>query len=453
MLTDFKIPEVGENITSGVVTKLFVKVGDTVTKDQNLLELETDKAVIEVPSPIAGTIKEILIKEGATVKVGQPVMKIDSSSHIETGLPAARPAKGGGQAGLKPVSTEASIKFTPAPSTPVTPLAPPSKEKSVAEEKLTPTKTQTILQSSEQKDVAAAPSVRKFAREIGIDIAMVPATGPGGRISIEDVKAFAKQINTGAISLAPAGGGPATARALPDFSKWGEIERKPMNNVRIKTTEHVSYAWTTIPHVTQFDKADITELEKLRKRYSPKVEKSGGKLTITAFMLKVVASALKSFPQFNTSLDLAKQEIVYKKYYHIGVAVDTDRGLLVPVIRDVDKKNIIELSVELNAIAEKARNKKITIEEMYGGTFTITNLGGIGGTAFTPIVNTSEAAILGLSRATVESVYMDGHFSPRLMLPLSLSYDHRLIDGADGARFIRWVAEAIQQPFLMDLEG
>lgn len=437
MLTDFKIPEVGENITSGVATKFFVKVGDTVTKDQNLLELETDKAVIEVPSPVAGTIKEILIKEGATVKIGQIVLKIDTA--IEATPKAEAPA---------------AFRTPSKPASPTFSKTEPVAAEKTSPVKIDPIKAQVVEQAGAGKDVPAAPSVRKFAREIGIDIAMVPGSGPDGRISTEDVKAFSKQINTGAISLAPAGGQTSAApKPLPDFSKWGAVERKPMNNVRIKMTEHLSYAWASIPHVTQFDKADITELDKLRKRYSPKVEKSGGKLTITAFMLKVVASALKNFPQFNTSLDLARQEIIYKKYYHIGVAVDTDRGLLVPVIRDVDKKSIIELSIELNAIAEKARSKKTTIEEMVGGTFTITNLGGIGGTAFTPIVNAPEAAILGLSKATVESVYMDAHFSPRLMLPLSLSYDHRLIDGADGAQFIHWVAEAIQQPFLMDLEG
>ncbi len=441
MLTEFKIPVVAENITSGIVTKIFVKVGETVKKDQNLLELETEKAVIEVPSPVSGTIKEILIKEGVTVRVGELVMKIDSGA-----TEAQEPVKG------KPKLT--TVPHAPAESVAIQePLA-----ESFSAPKPEPVKTGPLLTSLieppvARKDVPAAPSVRKFAREIGIDIGIVPSTGAGGRISIEDVKAFAKQLNTGALKAAPTGSGQTAQKPLPDFSKLGTIERKPMNSVRLKTTEHLTYAWATIPHVTQFDKADITELEKLRKRYSAKVEKNGGKLTITAFVLKVVASALKNFPQFNTSLDLSRNEIIYKKYFHIGVAVDTDRGLLVPVIRDVDKKNILELAVELNQMAEKARTRKTTIEEMQGGTFTITNLGGIGGTYFTPIINAPEAAILGLSRAVTESVYLDGHFIPRLMLPLSLSYDHRLVDGADGARFIRWITEAIQQPFLMDLEG
>jgi pyruvate dehydrogenase E2 component (dihydrolipoamide acetyltransferase) len=226
-----------------------------------------------------------------------------------------------------------------------------------------------------------------------------------------------------------------------------------MSNIRRKTAEHLSYAWATVPHVTQFDKADITELERLRKMYGAHAEKQGGKLTVTAILLKVIASALKAFPQFNSSVDMAHSAVIYKKYYHVGVAVDTDRGLLVPVIRDVDKKNIVELAVELNQVAEKARNRKLSLEDMQGRCFTITNLGGIGGTYFSPIINSPEVAILGLSRSSYEQVYRDGKFETRLMLPLSLSYDHRIIDGADGARFLRWVAGAVEQPFLMALEG
>jgi pyruvate dehydrogenase E2 component (dihydrolipoamide acetyltransferase) len=245
---------------------------------------------------------------------------------------------------------------------------------------------------------------------------------------------------------------PATSLA-PDFSRWGETERKPMSGVRRKTAEHVQDAWTSIPHVTHFDSADITELEQLRQRYAKKVAEAGGKLSVTAIALKVAAAALKVFPQFNASLDTEQEEIIYKKYYHVGVAVDTERGLLVPVIRDVDRKNILDLSIELAQLAEKARNKKLAIEEMQGGTFTITNLGGIGGSGFTPIINSPEVAILAISRARLQPVFVDGQFQPRMMLPLALSYDHRLIDGADGARFLRWVAEALQETFVLSLEG
>ncbi|MBI4309654.1 MAG: 2-oxo acid dehydrogenase subunit E2, partial [Candidatus Omnitrophica bacterium] len=294
-------------------------------------------------------------------------------------------------------------------------------------------------------NVSAAPSVRLFAREIGIDIAQVPGSGPGGRISIDDVKKYAKALNTSR----PAGTGAGiAAQPLPDFGKWGAVRREAMNNVRRKTAEHLSHAWQTVPHVTQFDKTDITELEKLRKRFSNKEKK----LSITPFIIKVIAAALKHFPQFNASVDMTANEIVYKDYINVGVAVDTDRGLLVPVLKNVDKMSIVQISDELTAMAERARARKTTMEEMQGGCFTISNLGGIGGTFFAPIVNWPEVAILGVSRGVMEPVHMENQFVPRLMLPLSLSYDHRLIDGADGARFIRWVADAIQQPFLIDLE-
>ncbi|MGH7451592.1 MAG: 2-oxo acid dehydrogenase subunit E2, partial [bacterium] len=311
----------------------------------------------------------------------------------------------------------------------------------------------TPARPTERKEIAAAaPSTRRFAREIGIDINTVPGSGPGGRISIEDVKAFARQVNQQ--KAAPrVGFAVIEPESLPDFTKWGEVERKPMSKIRQATARHLSFAWATIPHVTQFDKADITELEKLRKQYGKKVEASGGKLTVTAILLKIISAALKVFPQFNASIDMAKHEIVYKKYYHIGVAVDTEHGLLVPVIRNVDRKNIIALSVELTQVAEKARNRKLSLDDMQGGNFSISNLGGIGGTGFTPVVNAPEVAILGISRGQMEPIYLNGNFEPRLMLPLSLSYDHRLIDGADAARFLRWVAEAIEQPFRIVLEG
>jgi pyruvate dehydrogenase E2 component (dihydrolipoamide acetyltransferase) len=287
--------------------------------------------------------------------------------------------------------------------------------------------------------------VRRLARELGVDIRRVTGSGTGGRISDEDVQAFVRN--------ALAGGGAATAvpSALPDFTKWGEVERKPMSNIRRKTAEHLGQAWNQIPHVTQHDKADITAVEELRKKYAQQSEKAGGKLTMTAIALKIVGSALQRFPQFNASADMARHEIVYRKSVHVGVAVDTPRGLLVPVIRDVDRKGIFQLAADLAQVSEKARGGKLSLDEMQGGGFTITNLGGIGGTSFTPIVNWPEVAILGISRGAFEPVYDGTNFQPRLMLPLSLSYDHRVIDGADGARFLRWVAEAFEQPFVMSL--
>ncbi|MEN8194872.1 MAG: 2-oxo acid dehydrogenase subunit E2, partial [Bacteroidota bacterium] len=329
----------------------------------------------------------------------------------------------------------------------------PSEKSIVQEEIKSESKVLPHREELAKRAAPAAPSVRRFAREIGIDIHQVKGSGPGGRISIEDVKSFAKNINEN-LSKSTAGAAIGiSAEPLPDFSKWGDVDTQPMNNIRKKTAEHLSFAWATIPHVTQFDKADITELEKLRKQFAPKVEAVGGKLTVTAILLKVIAGALAKFPQFNASVDMGNKSIIYKKYFNIGIAVDTEKGLLVPVIRDVDKKNITQLSVELSEISVKARNNKLTLDDLQGGNFSISNLGGIGGTAFTPVVNSPEVAILGVSRGSYEPVYKDGEFVPRLMLPLSLSYDHRIIDGADAARFIRWVSEALENPFLLSLEG
>ena len=423
-MLDFKLPAVGENIKSGNIVAILVAVGDVVKKDQPLLEMETDKASLEIPSPCDGTIKEILIKKGEDVKIGQVVMRIaeGKTSSVAKATPkkAAQPT---------PMATVAAVKESVRPTPAVAPVqAAPA-----------------ILPEA-PVDVPAAPSVRRFAREIGINIGQVPGTGPGGRISIEDVKAFAKELNT-----IRTGAGLKPVPALPDFAKWGVIDRRPMNNIRKKTAEHMTLCWTTIPHVTQFDKADITDLEQLRKKFS----KPNRKLTVTPFLLKVIAAALKTFPEFNASIDMAVQEIIYKKYCHIGVAVDTDRGLIVPVIRDVGRKTIYQLADELNTTAQRARDKKISLDELQGGSMTVTNLGGIGGTQFTPIVNWPEVAILGVSRAQWEPHYVNGKLarSARFMLPLSLSYDHRLIDGANGARFLRWVCEAIEQPFMTELKN
>ncbi|MFA3782285.1 dihydrolipoyllysine-residue acetyltransferase [Melioribacteraceae bacterium 4301-Me] len=437
---EFKIPNLGENVQSADITKVLVSKGDKISVDQTVLEIETDKATVEVPSEIEGIIKEVKVKEGDKVKVGDVVFIIETTSIAE-----------------KETQQEPETKISQ-PSTVVT----ESKEQQVdiTEISTVPDVVDKIKHDFEAKAklpsvpsliAPAAPSVRRFAREIGVDIHKVKGTGPSGRITVEDVKAYAKgineQITKGGIGIG------VVSEALPDFSKWGEVERQSMSNVRRKTAEHLSYAWATIPHVTQFDKADITELENLRKQFGKKAEEAGGKLTVTAILLKVVASALKVFPQFNSSVDMIKGEIIYKKYFNIGVAVDTEKGLLVPVIKNVDKKNIIQLSVELAEISKKARDKKLSLEDMQGGCFTISNLGGIGGTYFTPVVNSPEVAILGVSKATYEQRYINNKFEPRLMMPLSLSYDHRVIDGADGIRFLRWVVNALENPFLLSLEG
>ncbi len=431
-IIEFKLPELGENITSADVTKVLVSVGDKIEKDQILFEIETDKATVEIPSEFSGIIKEIKVKSGEKAKVGEVVLIVESGD-----IPKVE----------KPVKVEEQKNIETKTSTPIE-----QKVETAIPQKVTSVDT-NIKKEFPNKIAAAAPSVRRFSREIGIDINEVNGSGPGGRILIEDIKKFAKSFNekirTGAAGVTVG----LKREALPDFTKWGNIKKEPMSNVRKKTAEHLSYAWATIPHVTQFDKADITDLENLRKQFSKKVESSGGKLTVTAILLKVISSALKVFTQFNASVDMDSKEIIYKDFFNIGVAVDTEKGLIVPVIKNVDRKNIIQLAVELNDISVKARDKKVTIEDMQGGCFTISNLGGIGGTAFTPIVNVPEVAILGVSRGNYEPVFIDGEFVPRLMLPLSLSYDHRIIDGADAARFIRWVVNALEQPFLLSLEG
>jgi len=426
---ELKIPEVGENIKSGTIVAINVKVGDQIKKGQDILEMETDKASLPIPSSTDGVVKEILIKAGQEVKIGQVVMNIEAGatasassskpSAPEPAKPAAAPVKEEPKTASKPEPVAVSN---------VSPIAP-------------------VASSHPAKDVAAAPSVRRFAREIGIDVSQVPGTGPSGRISLEDVKAYAKALNTSRPS--GSGGTSLASRALPAFSTFGTLDRQPMNNIRKKPAEHLSYAWQAIPHVTQFGKADITELEKLRKKYT--TPERG--LTITPFLMKVMASALKQFPQFNASIDMERNEIIYKKYFNIGVAVDTERGLIVPVIRDVEKKNIFQIVDDLKDVAKRAREKRVTLEEMQGGSITLTNLGGIGGTSFTPIVNWPEVAILGVSRGGWEQTYENGQFVPRFKLPLSLSYDHRIIDGADGARFLNWICEAIEQPFMMELSG
>ena len=453
MATEFKLPELGENITAGDVVRILVKPGDSIAKDQPVLELETDKATIEVPSSVAGTVKEVKIKTGEKVKVGQTVLL------IEDGAGAPAPEGGREEAREERESGKPGTAQTPAPQRAAAPRLPEDEIEETPRQKRGevvdigrgPRAAAAQPAAEEGPAPAAAPSVRRLARELGVDIRQVPGSGPSGRITVDDVQGFVRQAMSGGGAAAPIATPGVTAQPLPDFSKWGDIERKPLSNVRRKTSEHLGHAWNVIPHVTQHDKADITALEELRKQYSPQAARAGGKLTVTAIALKILAGALKKFPQFTASIDMQRGQLVYKKYANIGVAVDTDRGLLVPVIRDVDAKGIVELSVELAKASEKARAGKLSLDEMSGGVITITNLGGIGGTSFTPIVNWPEVAILGISRGSYEPVWDGSSFEPRLMLPLSLSYDHRVIDGADAARFLRWVAEAFEQPFVLAL--
>jgi pyruvate dehydrogenase E2 component (dihydrolipoamide acetyltransferase) len=423
-IVDFHLPDLGENIEAADVLNVLIKVGDIIEVDQAILEIETDKATIEVPTTVAGKVVEVFVKAGSKAKVGDVVIK------VETGAEAVEESK---QVEVKKEEVAEVSKVE-------------SKKESVTltGERPSIQPMETDNQPPILKGAApAAPSVRRIAREIGVDINKVPGTGPGGRISMDDVKAYSKKLHE---SYAQGGGTGLNIKSesLPDFTKFGSINRVEMTNIRKKTADHLSYAWATIPHVTQFDKADITLLEKTRKELN---KNSEAKLTVTAILVKIIVEALKKFPQFNSSIDIEKKEIIYKNYFNIGVAVDTEFGLIVPVIKNSDKKSLSEISIEMNALAEKARNKKIGLDDLQGGCFTISNLGGIGGTYFTPIVNSPEVAILGVSRGSLEPVWNGyGVFEPRLMLPLSLSYDHRIIDGADAIRFLRFVVEALEQP-------
>jgi pyruvate dehydrogenase E2 component (dihydrolipoamide acetyltransferase) len=450
MTTDFTLPELGENIAAGDVLRVLVKAGDVLAKDQPVLELETDKATIEVPSSVAGQVKEIKVKAGDKVKVGQPILTVEGGDGAAV---AASPPV----AAKAPEPPPAQPATPPPAPTPVETARPVLADREKVVDFSRGVRSAAVEPDSEGPAAPAAPSVRRMARELGVDIGEVAGTGDEGRISIEDVKAHAKRLVTIAKTSAPAAGGapgprPA-AEPLPDFSRWGPIERQPMRGVRRKTAEHLGAVWVSVPLVTQYDVADISGFEDVRKRHASEAGDSGAPLTVTALAIKVVAAALRKFPQFNVSLDMAAEEIIVKKYVHIGVAVDTDRGLLVPVVRDADSKSLLQVSSEVAELAAKARHRKLTLDEMQGATFSISNLGGIGGTNFTPLVNAPEVGILGISRARMEQVYKDGQFVARLMMPLALSYDHRAVDGADGARFLRWVAEVFEQPFLLSLQG
>ena len=457
MATEFKLPELGENIGKVDVTGVMVSVGDTIAVDDPVLEIETEKSGFDVPSTVAGVVKEVRVAAGDKAEVGQVILVVEESAGAETSGSTEAPAPEKAEEKASEPAAEQAPKEEAKPAATATAAAPTESRATVDPSRSHSSNEAPALNgaSSGPRELApAAPSTRRLAREIGVDIHQVKGTGPDGRISVEDVKAHAKGLLSGSRgdSRAVAAGSPAAivAPPLPDFSKFGEVRREKMTNIRRATAQQMQLAWSTIPAVTQFDKADITDLETLRK----KINAGGGpKVTVTAILLKVLASALKKFPQFNASIDMANEEVVYKDYFHVGVAVDTDRGLLVPVVKDVNQKNISELAGDLNVIAEKARDKKIRPEDLSGACMTVTNLGGIGGYAFTPIVNPPEVAILGVSKASMEPVYSDDTFYARLMMPVCVSYDHRLIDGADAARFLRWICQALENPAILAFEG
>ncbi|BDG23007.1 2-oxo acid dehydrogenase subunit E2 [Thermus thermophilus] len=413
---EVKLPELGDNVTQATVVGVLVKEGDRVEPGQPLLELETDKAVVEVPAEAGGVVKRVLVKVGDEVRPGQPFLELAE-------------AEGGAEA--PPLKAEERPE-APAPKAEEAPRPAPKEAPPAPQEA-----------PSERRLIPAAPSIRRLARELGVDLTRLRGTGLAGRITEEDVRRAA-----GLGEAAPAALPAAPAPRLPDFTKWGPVRREPMSGVRKATARAMAQAWSQVPMVTHFDEADVTELEALRKQYAKKAEEKGFRLTLTAFLLKALALTLKAFPKFNASLDVEAQEIVYKDYIHIGVAVDTPHGLLVPVIRDVDRKGVLRLAEELQEISQRARERKLSPEEMQGATFSLSNLGGIGGTGFTPIVNWPEVAILGVSRSQMKPLWDPGKeaFVPRLVMPFSLTYDHRLIDGADAARFCRHLAGILEDP-------
>lgn len=411
MKIEISIPNIAENVETGIIANVLVSEGDEVDKDQPLVEVETDKASTDIPSPEQGKVVKITVKPGDEVKIDDVIMIME----------------------VKEDGKEQEEK-------------PGKEEEKEPEDKKQDEETDRVEKSAVDQPrkgmsayegmVPASPSVRRKAREAGVDLDRVTGSGPGNRITAEDIKKLAGMEEE-------------DHEELPDFSKWGNVSRVSMDNIRKLTASRMREAWTRIPHVTQFDEADITGLEKFIQEQQEAFSQKGGKLTITAILLKISAFALQRFPRFNSSLDEKHDEIIVKEYFNIGIAVDTEHGLLVPVIREVERKSLMQLSIELTEIAQKARDKKISPDQLQGGNFSISNLGGIGGTAFTPIVYPPQVAVLGISRKQYKPVYSNGEIGRRMMLPLSLSYDHRVIDGAAGARFLRWICDVLEDPFAL----
>ena len=407
---DVKLPKLGEGADSGVVVNIFVKEGDTVAKDQAILELENEKAVASIPSTGAGVVAKVHVKAGDRVGVGARLITI-----TESGQPAAAPVAA---AAPKPAAKKIVAQAAPEPE--------------VVEESV------EVEEEISDEHVAASPSIRKMARELGINLGKIRGSEAGGRIVIGDVRAYIQRLVKAAAKPATVAASAASAKPAPvqiDFSQWGPVSKKSVTPLRKVIARRMAESWNSVPRVTQFDDADFTKLGELRKKFAAAYEAKGVKLTLTPFILKAVAETLKKHPTFNSSLDEVANEIVIKEYIHLGIAVDTDQGLMVPVIRDVDKKSMLDLAKELESLAAKARDRTITAEEMKGGTFTISNQGAIGGAHFTPVVNLPEVAILGLGRGALKPVVRDGKVEVRMMTPLGLSYDHRVVDGGAAARF------------------
>jgi pyruvate dehydrogenase E2 component (dihydrolipoamide acetyltransferase) len=422
---DVRLPKLGESAEGGAVVSILVKEGDTITKGQTILELENEKAVAPIPSTAAGVVSQIRVKEGDRLSVGQVILTVAENGTAPAVARAAEPT-------AKPAAA---------------PVRPPQRESEQTLEETVEPEPEAEAPAGGGPMPAASPEIRRIARELGLDLRRVRGTEPGGRVGWADLRGYIARLQKLAATPKAAG---VMAKAAPslaeqiDFSKWGEISRKPMSSLRKTISRRMLENWNSIPHVTQFDEVDITNLMELRKKFAPDYEKKGARLTLTSFALKAVAAALKKHPIFNSSIDEGASEIVLKEYYHIGLAVDTDQGLLVPVIRNVDKKSLFELSKDVQEVAEKARDRKVSLEDMKGGTFTISNQGGIGGAHFTPIVNMPEVAILGLGKGAFKAVVKDKKIEPRLLMPIAISYDHRAIDGGAAARFTVDLVEAFQ---------
>jgi pyruvate dehydrogenase E2 component (dihydrolipoamide acetyltransferase) len=417
------VPDIGD-FKDVAVAEVLVKPGDTIKPEQSLISIESDKSTMEIPSSDSGVVRDLKVKVGDKVSKGTLMLLLDVAEEAQVATPAP------------------AVSAQPMPATPVAASAVPAPAPVVAPVPA-PVPFEPVIESATFKP-HASPSVRAFARELGVDLTKVKGSAPKGRVSREDVQSFVKGVMQGAATSAVPALGVQGGHGLPfhiidwpqvDFAKFGPVETKPLSRIKKLVGANLHRNWVAIPHVTQFDEADITELEAFRKSNSAESEKQGFKLTMLAFMVKACVTVLRQYPQFNASLDKSGDNLVLKKYYHIGVAVDTPEGLVVPVIRDADRKGVYDLARELADISKLARDKKLKPGDMQGGTFSISSLGGIGGTVFTPIINAPEVAILGVSKAVMRPVYKDGQFVPRLVLPLSLSYDHRVIDGADGARF------------------
>jgi pyruvate dehydrogenase E2 component (dihydrolipoamide acetyltransferase) len=418
MAKEFKLPDLGEGIHEGEVLSVPVSVGQEVKEGDIILEIETDKAAVEIPSPVTGTVREVLVKPGDIVTVGQVLMIFSVGAEQESDKPGEIPKS---------------------------PVAAPVEE----------SKPEPVQKTG---PIPASPATRRLARELGVDLHQVTPTGQGGRVTANDVRAFAESPDkVPAAPQAPAAMEtelrPLTVPApkLPDFTKWGPVERVPFRSIRRATAKQMALAWSQIPHVTSQDVVDITRLEEFRQKHNAEIKAQGGRLTLTVFALKAAATALKTYPNFNAALDLEAGELVLKKYFHIGVAVNTDDGLIVPVIRDVDRKSIKELAIELHQLVQRTRSRKVPLEELQGGTFTITNAGAMGGGFFSPIINFPEVAILGMGQGRYQPVVRkqeDGKFEmvPRLMMPIVLCIDHRVLDGVGAIQFLRVVIGSLEDP-------